>query len=159
LTVKSASVPQPNLRLPAMSQNDLAAPPWPVAPRNVQQASKRTEHRSAHTVVPVISLRERRAGARRLPELESGYRDPLDDLAEIADGGQLGAAEDSGQRPWPRQSAARQVAAEDLAAAARTIRRLPAPRQVEWGGYDVTTLGLDCSHSDGRCAGRRREAV
>ncbi len=28
---------------------------------------------------------------------------------------------------------------------------------VEWGGYEVTTLGLDCAHGDG-CPARRREA-
>jgi hypothetical protein len=29
---------------------------------------------------------------------------------------------------------------------------------VEWGGYDVTTLGLSCAHGD-RCTARYRDAV
>lgn len=31
-------------------------------------------------------------------------------------------------------------------------------RAVEWGTYDVTTLGLDCAHGEG-CPVRRAEAV
>jgi len=31
-------------------------------------------------------------------------------------------------------------------------------RAVEWGGYDISTLGLDCAHGDG-CRARYRAAV
>jgi len=34
----------------------------------------------------------------------------------------------------------------------------PTPVQVEWGGYDVTTLGLNCPH-DERCPARRRRVA
>lgn len=35
---------------------------------------------------------------------------------------------------------------------------LPVPRVVEWGGYDVITLGLACSHGED-CPARKREAA
>ena len=85
-------------------------------PREVQQADQLAEHQQHANVTDVTALRRRRAAARRLPRLDGGCRDPLDELAG---------------RPV---------------------------RLVEWGGYDVTTLGLNCAHGDG-CAARRQEAV
>jgi hypothetical protein len=32
---------------------------------------------------------------------------------------------------------------------------LPVPRAADWGGYDVTTLGLACSHGED-CPARKR---
>jgi len=142
-----------------MFPNDIAEPPGRVAPQDDQQASKNAVDRSDPTIAPVISLRTRRAAASRLPPIGDDSADPLDDLAGITDQGHADDAEDPRRQPWPRDSAARQIAAEELAADVRKVHRLPAPHQIEWGSYDVHTLGLTCSHQDGHCAGRRRKAV
>ncbi len=85
-------------------------------PREVQQPDQLAEHQQHPNVTDAVSLRRRRAAARRMPPMDDSGRDPLDNLAGLP--------------------------------------VLP----VEWGEYDVTTLGLNCAHGDG-CTARRREAV
>jgi hypothetical protein len=85
-------------------------------PREVQQPDQLAEHQQHSKLTEAVSLRRRRAAARRLPPMEDGCRDPLDNLASLP------------------------------------------VLTVEWGGYDVTTLGLNCAHGD-RCTARYRDAV
>lgn len=114
-----------------------AGPPPGEPARNDQRPVQATASRSHVTVTrsaDELAFRRRYDAALRLPPLGDGL---------------AGSPDDPAVRPrsrWPRDSAGRQLAAEEIARARRVVRHDPPPRQVEWGGYDVTTLGLGCPH-------------
>ena len=112
-------------------------------PRDVRRFGYHDGDRQSQTVADTAAFQGKRSASPVSVPVAADAVEPLGDLDYV---------------PWPRSSAGRQLAAERLAADVRERRRVPVPARIEYGTYDVSTLGLNCSHGE-NCPARRGVAV